>query len=51
MLCIDAQALCEPTRLQFLNLLREDERNVGELARPCGDTLANVARPLTLLTR
>jgi AraC-like DNA-binding protein len=30
------QALSEPTRLQILNLLREGERNVGEIAQQCG---------------
>jgi DNA-binding transcriptional ArsR family regulator len=44
------QALSEPTRLQILNLLREKERNVGELAALCGYTSANVSRHLTLLT-
>ena len=43
------QALAEPTRLQILNLLREKERNVGELAQLCGYTSANVSRHLTLL--
>lgn len=45
------QALSEPTRLQILNLLREQERNVGELAQLCGFTAANVSRHLTLLTK
>ena len=45
------QALAEPTRLQILNLLREKERNVGELAELCGYTSANVSRHLTLLTQ
>ncbi len=45
------QALSEPTRLQILNLLREKERNVGELAQLCGYTSANVSRHLTLLTQ
>jgi DNA-binding transcriptional ArsR family regulator len=45
------QALSEPTRLQILNLLRERELNVGELAELCGFTAANVSRHLTLLTR
>lgn len=45
------QALSEPTRLQILNLLREQERNVGELAELCGFTAANVSRHLALLTR
>ena len=30
------QALSEPTRLNILNLLRQQERNVGELAQLCG---------------
>lgn len=45
------QALAEPTRLQILNLLRERELNVGELAELCGFTAANISRHLTLLTR
>lgn len=43
------QALSEPTRLQILNLLREGERKVGELAQACGYTSANVSRHLSLL--
>lgn len=45
------QVLSEPTRLQILNLLREKERNVGELAQLCGYTSANVSRHLTQLTQ
>ena len=37
------QALSEPTRLQILNILREGERNVGELAQMCGSTAANIS--------
>jgi DNA-binding transcriptional ArsR family regulator len=44
------QALSEPTRLQILNLLRQQEHNVGELAQLCGYTSANVSRHLALLT-
>ena len=43
------QALSEPTRLSLLNLLRDGERNVGELAQLTGFTIANVSRHLTLL--
>jgi DNA-binding transcriptional ArsR family regulator len=43
------QALSEPTRLQILNLLRQREHNVGELAQQCGYTSANVSRHLALL--
>lgn len=43
------QALSEPTRLQILNLLREGERNVGELAQACGFTSANISRHLGVL--
>ena len=43
------QALSEPTRLQILNLLRQGEHNVGELAQACGYTSANVSRHLSLL--
>ena len=45
------QALAQPTRLQILNLLREGERSVGELAHLCGFTDANVSRHLTLLAK
>lgn len=45
------QALSEPTRLRILNLLREQERSVGELAELCGYSAANVSRHLTLLTQ
>ena len=45
------QVLSEPTRLQILNLLRDGERNVGELAELCGYTSANISRHLTHLTR
>ncbi len=45
------QVLAEPTRLQVLNLLRLQERSVGELARLCGSSAANVSRHLALLSR
>lgn len=45
------QALSEPTRLKILNLLRQQERSVGELAQLCGYSSANVSRHLTLLTQ
>jgi len=45
------QALSEPTRLQILNLLREGERNVGELAQLCGYSAANISRHLAMLTQ
>ena len=45
------QALSEPTRLQILNLLRDGERNVGELAQLTGYTSANVSRHLSFLTQ
>lgn len=43
------QALSEPTRLHILNLLREGEHNVGELAQACGYTSANISRHLSVL--
>ncbi len=43
--------LAEPTRLQILNLLREGECNVGQLARACACTSANVSRHLALLAQ
>lgn len=45
------QALSEPTRLQIMNLLRDGELNVGEIADACGCSSANVSRHLTLLMR
>ncbi len=43
------QALAEPTRLRILNLLREAEHNVGELAEASGYTAANMSRHLSVL--
>lgn len=43
------QTLSEPTRLRILNLLRAQERNVGELALLCGYSAANVSRHLSQL--
>lgn len=43
------QALSEPTRLHLLNLLRNGEHNVGELAQATGYTSANVSRHLSFL--
>jgi DNA-binding transcriptional ArsR family regulator len=43
------QVLAEPTRLRILNLLREQEHNVGELAEACGYTAANMSRHLAML--
>lgn len=45
------QVLAEPTRLQILNLLRDGERNVGDLAQQCGFSAANISRHLALLTQ
>ena len=45
------QVLAEPTRLQIPNLLRQQPRNVGELAQLCGFSAANVSRHLSLLTQ
>lgn len=45
------QTLSEPTRLQLLNLLRTEPRSVGDLARLCGCSAANVSRHLSLLTQ
>jgi DNA-binding transcriptional ArsR family regulator len=43
------QALSEPTRLKILNLLRDAEHNVGELAQLSGYSAANVSRHLQTL--
>lgn len=45
------QALAEPTRLRILNLLRDGERNVGQLAELTGYTSANMSRHLSYLTQ
>jgi DNA-binding transcriptional ArsR family regulator len=45
------QALAEPARLRLLNLLREREHGVGELAAATGYSAANVSRHLALLAR
>lgn len=45
------RTLAEPTRLQILNLLRQQERSVGELAELCGFSAANISRHLSLLSR
>lgn len=43
--------LSDPTRLTILNELRQNERNVGELAQICGYTAANISRHLSLLAQ
>lgn len=43
------QVLAEPTRLALLNLLRDGEHKVGDLAQLAGSTPANVSRHLTHL--
>jgi len=45
------QVLAEPTRLQILNLLRQQPRNVGELAQLCAFSAANISRHLSLLSQ
>ncbi len=45
------QALAEPTRLRLLNLLRDQEHSVGELAEATGYSAANVSRHLALLAQ
>ena len=45
------QALSEPARLRLLNLLRDGERSVGELAEATGQSAANVSRHLALLAQ
>ena len=45
------QALSEPTRLKILNLLRDKEYNVGELAQLSGYSAANVSRHLSYLAQ
>ncbi|NYT63957.1 helix-turn-helix transcriptional regulator [Alcaligenaceae bacterium] len=45
------RALSEPTRLHILSLLRDGERNVGELAQLCDYTAANISRHLSILNK
>lgn len=45
------QVLAEPTRLRILNLLRDGEKNVGDLAQACGYTAANISRHLSLMSK
>jgi len=45
------QVLSEPTRLQILNMLRQQARSVGELAQLCGYSSANISRHLALLAQ
>lgn len=45
------RALSEPTRLHILSLLRQGERNVGELAALCDYTSANISRHLAVLNK
>lgn len=44
-------ALAEPTRLAILNLLRREERSVGDIATALGCSLANASRHLSVLTQ
>lgn len=45
------RALSEPTRLHILSVLRDGERNVGELALSCDYTSANISRHLAILSK
>lgn len=45
------QVLSEPTRLRILNLLKDGERNVGDIALACECTAANVSRHLSVLAK
>lgn len=45
------QALSETTRLRILAMLRDGERNVGDLAQACECTSANVSRHLAILMK
>ena len=45
------QVLAEPTRLRILNVLRNGEQNVGDLATICGYTAANISRHLSLMSK
>lgn len=45
------QVLAEPSRLRVLHLLRAQPLCVGELARACGSSAANMSRHLAQLQR
>lgn len=45
------QLLAEPSRLRVLKLLREQPQCVGDLARACGSSAANISRHLAQLQR
>lgn len=45
------QVLAEPNRLRLLNLLRDGEMNVSELAEQTGSSTANVSRHLAQLAQ
>ena len=45
------QLLAEPSRLRVLNLLRGPAQCVGDLARACGSSAANISRHLAQLQR
>lgn len=45
------KVLADPTRLQILSLLGDGEYNVGELAKQCDCTSANISRHLSLLNQ
>ena len=43
------RTLAHPTRLEILNLLRQGERSVSELAEQIGSSLANTSQHLAVL--
>jgi DNA-binding transcriptional ArsR family regulator len=45
------QVLSVPARLCILNLLRQGERNVGELAELCDYTSSNISQHLAILSK
>ena len=45
------KVLADPTRLQILSLLGGGEYNVGELAKQCNCTSANISRHLSMLSQ
>lgn len=45
------KVLADPTRLQILTLLGDGDYNVGELAKQCHCSSANISRHLSLLSQ